>query len=229
MKNVIIPGFASDIILFKEFINNNPGTEFIDLSEYTYDEIKIKLNKVTGNNEKLNIFGWSLGSLFALRWTAENPDTVSSLFLTGATARFCEKEGYENGVSLKKLDQMIRLVSRKKEAVLMDFFNNVFEHVDNKEHYIDFLIAKSFETDHLINGLNELRDTDLLEIVKKIEVPVFIFQGKNDRITALSGAGYLNDSLKNSQLVVYNGGHSLFLENTGLCSEYWRDFLCTVN
>ena len=53
------------------FIKLHGDCSFIDNPDFSYVEVK---NKLDGLNDKLNIFGWSLGSLFALKWTLDNPD-----------------------------------------------------------------------------------------------------------------------------------------------------------
>ncbi|OHD38561.1 MAG: hypothetical protein A2086_14720, partial [Spirochaetes bacterium GWD1_27_9] len=184
MKNVIIQGFASNKFLFDDFIANFNDVVVLENNSYTYQEIEQKLNDLS-QNDKLNIFGWSLGSLFALKWTVENPDTVLSLFLTGATARFCEKEGYQNKIPQIALQKMIRLIATRKKIVLSDFYNTIFEYTKGKEKYISQLLDSAPDEKNLINGLNELLNLDLLEEVNKIQVPTLICQGQFDKTTPL--------------------------------------------
>ncbi len=228
MTKVIVPGFATNIKFFNEFISLNPDIEFISNKTNSYNEFVQKMNIISGQNEKLNIFAWSLGSLFSLKWTIENPDRINSLFLTGATARFCEKENYNNGISKNKLDQMIRLIKIKPEIVMNEFYSSLLNNVMEKEKYLSILIKNIPDNESLNNGLTELASIDLLNDLHKIKIPVFILQGNKDMITPLQGAEILNDSLKNSTLEEIDGGHSIFIEDKILCSSLWKDFLCSV-
>lgn len=227
MNKLIIPGFASNINIFDNFKTFDNKIKIIDILDHKYETFNKSMLKF--KHDKINIFGWSMGSLFALKWSLKYPEKVSSLFLTGATARFCEKEGYYNGISEKKLKQMSLLIKRKTDAVLDDFYNTILKYTDEKGKYKNILMNNHPDIESLINGLDELKNIDLLEDIVKLNVPVFIFQGKNDNITPLKGAEILNGLIPGSKLKIYKGGHCSFLENPKLCFETWNNFLCTVN
>jgi pimeloyl-ACP methyl ester carboxylesterase len=226
--NVIIPGFAVTKELFSDFIKNIDDVVCLDNSSNTYKEINDKLNDISKDETEINLFGWSMGSLFALKWTIDNPGKIRSIFLTGATARFCEKPGYENGIQQKKLEQMIRMIKIKPEIVMNDFYKTILDKVPQNSKYLEILIGNMPDKNILLNGLNELGSIDLLNDVDKIDIPVYIFQGKSDVITPLKGAEILDGLLKHSTLKAIDGGHSLFLENPKLCADEWKDFLCTT-
>ncbi len=227
--NVIIPGFAVTGELFSDFLKLIPGTNFIPNASNKYEETKARLDDLSETYGTLNLFGWSLGSLFVLKWAVENPAKVKSIFLTGATARFCEKPGYENGIMEIKLKQMVRLVRIKPAAVMTDFYSTILEMTADREKYLNILIKNMPGTESLLNGLDELAKIDMLEHAQNIEQPVFIIHGKNDSITPLKGAEHLNGLLKNSTLEAIEGGHSIFLEKPETCAASWKDFLCTIN
>jgi pimeloyl-ACP methyl ester carboxylesterase len=225
MINVIIPGFSSNASIFSDFQNFFNDVQILENRSNSYDQAGIQLAELS-KKDKLNIFGWSLGSLFALKWSAENPDKVSSIFLTGATARFTESGDYKNGIPEKMLLKMKRLLPIKKQAVMNDFYNSVLEHVKNKKEHLEILLDNMPGSESLESGLNELLNLDLLEGAARINCPVYICHGRFDRITPLYGAFYLGGIVKTSRLYVYEGGHAFFLEQPEKCSELWKELLC---
>jgi pimeloyl-[acyl-carrier protein] methyl ester esterase len=225
MKNIIIPGFSTNSKLFEDFMKFFPDAEVLENKTNSYLEIKTQLDNKS-NNEMINLFGWSLGSLFALKYSIENPGKINSIFLTGATARFTEKENYSNGINRLKLEKMARLIERKKELVMNDFYNTILDKVKDKEKHLTILKENMSDEISLANGLNELLETDLLNRVSAIKIPVFICQGKADSTTPLAGAVILHELMKNSKLYIYEIGHCFFLENPELCAEKWKELIC---
>ncbi len=233
---VIIPGFGTGKSLFKEFLKYNKETKFISIPGFSYKEAEESLLRLSEKTHKtytahgaLDIFGWSLGALFALKFAVLNPESVSSLFLTGATARFCKKTGYENGITQKKLKQMTVLIKRNKEVVMNSFYNSILKFVKNKGEYITMLCENLPDINALLTGLEELNNIDLLDCVGEIRVPVFILHGKYDRTTPPAGARILKDKIGAGVLKEPGGGHSLFIESPEMVAKEWKDFLCTIS
>ena len=122
MKNVLIPGFAVKTFLFDNLTNFKKKFIIVELKNYTYDETSALLKRLVEENGRINLSGWSLGTLYALKWTLENPHSIEKLFLTGATSLFVEKDDYKNGILPSVVERMIRLIkSGKKKLVLNDF------------------------------------------------------------------------------------------------------------
>ena len=224
MKNIIIQGFASNEFLFEKVKNSISDCIVLKNEQSSYKEAKYSLDYYSTEG-KINIFGWSLGSLFALKWTTENPSKVNSLFLTGATSRFTQTYEYENGILLENLLRMKRMIKIRTKQVLTDFYKNIFEFVENKDQVINSLLEKRISDQSLGNGLSELIEIDLLKQLSDIKVKTAIFQGDRDNTTPLYGAEIIKSKIKNSTLKVYNGGHSYFLEYPDECIENWRNFI----
>lgn len=224
MKNIIIQGFASNEFLFEKIKSNVANCIVLKNEPSSYKGAKYSLDYYSTEG-KINIFGWSLGSLFALKWTIENPSKVNSLFLTGATARFTQTNEYENGIFLDNLLRMKRMIKIRTKQVLTDFYKNIFEFVENKDQIINSLLEKNIADQSLENGLNELIDIDLLKKLSDIKVKTAVFQGERDNTTPLYGAETIKNNIKDSTLNVYKGGHCYFLEYPDECIENWRNFI----
>jgi len=62
-------------------------------------------------------------------------------------------------------------------------------------------------------GLKTLRDTDLRDDLKKINVPTLILHGKQDHICSYELAEQMKIMIKNAELIPFeNSGHALFIE-----------------
>jgi len=71
-----------------------------------------------------------------------------------------------------------------------------------------------------------LRDTDLRNELKKIEIPTLILHGKKDKICSFDLAEQTKKLIANAQLVAFEkSGHSLFLEETGKFNEELMKFV----
>jgi pimeloyl-ACP methyl ester carboxylesterase len=162
-----------------------------------------------------------MGTLFALRWTAERPESVKSLFLTGATARFCAAEGYENGIESAKLREMARLLVKNKDGVMRAFFSSFLEESSAKPAILARLMRNVPGPEILLSGLAELDGMDLLEEIPSIKARVRIVQGSRDRITPVFGAEEIAARLPGAELSVVDGNHAVFLEQPGVLEQEW--------
>lgn len=62
-------------------------------------------------------------------------------------------------------------------------------------------------------GLKTLRDADLRDDLKKIDLPTLILHGKQDHICSFDLAEQMKLAIKNSELIPFeNSGHALFIE-----------------
>lgn len=225
MKTILIPGFAIKSFIFEDFRKNLNFIDILDLKEFTYKETADALFEISENNEKIKIIGWSLGSLFALKWTIENPQFVDSLFLTGATPCFTENETYKNTIKRATVERMIKFINGgRKTIILNDFYNNCFFYVNEKEQIIKSLMEDGIEEENLINGLNELLSINLIDNLKNIKVKTTIYHGENDSITPIYGSEVLHNNISNSILIRYSGGHSYFFEKSLEAERVLKDF-----
>lgn len=226
---IIIQGFASKSFLFNEFIKYLDKVYILENKTNSYEEIENQLNNLyKEKKERFDILGWSLGSIYALNYTLNYKERVNSLFLIGATVRFIEKEGYENGIKKQTVEKMLSLLKKKRELVMKEFYNNIFQFVDNKERIIDNLLKDLQEEKVLEKGLKSLIEYDLIDKIEEIKNPIFICQGINDNITPKDGAMVIKNKTKNCNLKLVDGGHSYFLEKPEKCAELWKKFLTVI-
>jgi pimeloyl-ACP methyl ester carboxylesterase len=216
--------------MFESILDNQAEEiHYLSLGDHRFATLALQLDALALKYERLDLFGWSLGALFALRWSLMHQEKSSSLFLTGATAKFCGSAAYSGGIDPKKIEQMSRMLPLKTTRVMSDFYASAFEQVARKEELIQHCLEHLPPLDALQNGLEELMQIDLLDKLPLVQAPVFILQGDQDRITPLQGAQELQQRLANGHLHVVSGGHAPFLEVPEQVTTRWKEFLCTIH
>jgi pimeloyl-[acyl-carrier protein] methyl ester esterase len=143
----------------------------------------------------------SMGGLLAMELL---PESCKKLVLISSTARFCADGDYTCGTHEKILRRMILQLKRNPAAVLEEFYKNV--HYPHPAMQTD----PGCSQDELVAGLNYLLESDVRDKAPKIEIPVLLLHGADDRIIPHSAAEWLNDHLPDSQLRIFeNDGHAL--------------------
>jgi pimeloyl-ACP methyl ester carboxylesterase len=230
VKYILIPGFGSCNQVF-DGLKHLPDMdiELLEIGDHSSRSIFMQLEACAERYDMFALAGWSLGSLYALQWTLANPGTVSSLFLTGATARFTSRTGYDNGIDPSVPAKMLRLVKRRPQLVMDDFYNSLLKSTIEAERYHWILMENMPDGDYLATGLEALIVIDLLDSLKNISKPVYIFHGNSDTITPPTGAEILADGISGSVLEFFEGGHSPWTECPHECISRWKEFACSVN
>ena len=189
---------------------------------YNYDvhakDIKSILDKLDIKDAVLG--GFSMGGAIAIRYIANYKAAhVSKLILAGAAAPlWTQREDFPYNFTQKDVDELIALNFRDRPKLLTDFAN-IFSATENSlnegiKKWLNGigLVATAHATGQCLYAL---RDTDLREDLKKINIPTLILHGKKDKICSYQLAEQLNAGIENSQLIAFeNSGHSLFLEES---------------
>ena len=103
------------------------------------------------------------------------------------------------------------LLGKKDKKVLDSFGSSDYKQLDDKMKAI------------FVKVVNE----DLKEDAKQITIPTMIVWGKNDKETPVGMGKKFNKIIKNSRLVILNGGHYCHIENLeqycDLCMKFWEE------
>jgi len=189
---------------------------------YNYDvharDIKSILEKLDIKDAVLG--GFSMGGAIAIRYVANyHAAHISKLILAGAAAPiWTQREDFPFNFTQKDVDELIALNFRDRAKLLSDFAK-IFS---ASETSLNDGIGKWLKGIGLIatahatgQCLYALRDTDLREDIKKINIPTLILHGKKDKICSYHLAEQLNEGIEDSKLIAFeNSGHSLFLEES---------------
>ena len=180
------------------------------------DDIKIVLEKLKIENAVLG--GFSMGGAVVLHYvTKYNSAHISKLALFGAAApSWIQRPGYAFGLPEEGAKAFIELTKKDRQQVL-DNFDKAMPATENSlsKSTASWLRsineeASPFAATESIKALSEL---DLRPSLGKIQIPVAIFHGTQDKLCDFSLAEQLNKGIRNSFIVKFeNSGHALFVE-----------------
>lgn len=135
----------------------------------------------------------------------------------------CDGAGLKEKFSLSKSFKIFKYKFIKK---MVNFFK-LDKSILNKYGSSDYKNLPENMKKTFINIVNK----DLTNYFKTIKGDVLIYWGKNDDITPLYMAKKLKKLIKNSNLIIENGGHFCYLENDfsfcNLVLEFFKGDLCT--
>jgi pimeloyl-[acyl-carrier protein] methyl ester esterase len=174
------------------------------------------------------VVGWSAGGIVALEVVCKNPQSSAGLVLIGTTPKFCSGDGYPWGVAPRNVRAMILEIKRDPRAVLDRFFQDVsWPTVESESCRNEKVIAAChIGIKRLVQGLEYLRRTDLRSQLKKLEIPILIIHGREDRIVPWQAGAWLNDSLPNSRIIIHEGvGHDIPERRPVVLASQIREFL----
>lgn len=196
-------------------LSDKPG------GKYNYDvfadDIKVVLDKL--KIENATIGGFSMGGATVIHYVAKyDAAHVSKLALFGAAAPvWTKKADFNYGFWTKEdVDGLINLNNTNRPQLLANF-GVIFSANETSVSpgYGAWLgtIQAQASPYAMAQGLKTLRDSDLREDLKKINVPTLILHGKLDKICSYDLAEQMHEGIKNSTLVAFEkSGHALFIE-----------------
>ena len=146
----------------------------------------------------------SMGGLIAIE---RLPQCCKKLVLLSATACFCKRADYMHGTDSRVIKRMVRRLDKDPKTLIDKFFMNV--HSPQKPSRQKKENAE-LDINGLKDGLYYLKETDLRKLIPRIEIPILIMHGKDDKIIPIGAAEWLDENLQKSELIIYEGmGHAL--------------------
>ncbi|OXA78411.1 Pimeloyl-ACP methyl ester carboxylesterase [Flavobacterium aquidurense] len=181
------------------------------------DDIKVVLDKLKIENATLG--GFSMGGGIVIHYTAKyNAAHISKLALFGAAAPIWTKRADFNfGFWTKEDVNGLIELNNTNRPQLFDNFGKIFpaNETSVSPGLGNWLGAIQGQSSFYATAecLKALRDTDLREDLKKINVPTLILHGKLDKICSYELAEQMHANIKNSTLIpLEKSGHALFIE-----------------
>jgi non-heme chloroperoxidase len=188
--------------------------------KYNYDvfadDLKIVLEELDIKNALL--IGFSTGASVAIRFAVRyNSAHINKLALFSAAAPFlADRDGPVSTTLKEHVDRFIELIN----SDLPEFFKSFTQLCTGRNHFaaanITQWVSNSYERASayaIEQSLLLLRDADLYNDLKEINVYTAIFHGTKDRIFPFSLAERLYDAIPRAYFVPFeNSGHSFFLE-----------------
>lgn len=191
-------------------------------SAYDYDVHALDIKRVLTKLEIKDavLVGFSMGGAIGIRFVAQDQGAhVCALVLTGAAAPiWTQRENFPFNLPTSVVDALIKQCHQDRPQLLADFAK-IFAATETSlnagiGNWLNGmgLNASPYAT---AQCLIALRDTDLREDLRKINIPTLIMHGKKDKICSYSLAEQMETSIDNSKLIAFEeSGHALFLEET---------------
>lgn len=198
-------------------------------SPFTLDAIVDELSAQF--DEPVNVCGWSLGGLIALRWGQLAPRQVRRLALVASTPCFTEREDWLFGMSADSLRQFAAELERGHVATLRRFLALQMRGSVNERELLADLRTRLFsrgepDVGALRGGLEILRDVDLRAELPAIRQPALLIAGERDKLTVPEASFYMAQTLVDARVVEIAGAaHALFLSHPEAFVGQITDFL----
>lgn len=180
--------------------------------------------------EPLNVCGWSLGGLIALRWALRQPQQVNRLVMLASTPCFVQRAAWPCAMAAETLAEFAAALQQNYAQTLRRF---LALQVRGSEHERELLAAlrtalfSRGEPDAaaLQAGLSMLRDCDLRSALPEVKQAMLVIAGERDTLTPPQAAQYLATHSANAQLAVIRGAaHAPFLSHSEEIVEHLKRF-----
>ena len=226
IPSVFIHGVGLDQQMWKPQINSlnefstltydllgHGKSELID-NEVSLDDFSSQLKSLLDflNIKKINLIGFSLGSLIAIDFTTKFKEYLNTLTLMGTTYQRTDEE---RSRVLDRFEQAKLNKPISRQALKRWFSDKYLD--ENPEIYIEFMnILNKKPKDHN-NFLKAYKlfvnHRDDIELIKKIETKTLIMTGSDDPGSTVAMSESLSKVLVNSKFVeVKNGKHLCSIE-----------------
>ncbi len=176
--------------------------------------------------EKAIVAGLSMGGYIALNAIQKNPDRFAGLLLCDTQCGADSAEGKEKRKKTIDFIQRHGLTVYAQESLKNLFAPASLERKMNEVLFIEEIILKS-KAENICLTLQALADRkEACSSLKKINTPVAILVGQEDKVTTPETAEKMHKSIKGSTLhIIEEAGHLSNLENPEKFNELVLEFL----
>jgi len=187
---------------FNIFLLDLPGFDFQIEKPYNFDDyIQFLESKINLNNYYL--LGHSFGGALSLLYSLKHPEKIKKLILYNPA--IIREENLKIKIS-QFLSQIFKKVKNKLPSKISYFIRKLYYRFFIKSY--DYFLSD----ENLKETFRQIRK-DLQEEARNLKVKTVLIWGKKDKITPLKHGKKLNQIIKDSTLVIVEGGHSFHKEN----------------
>ena len=186
-------------------------------STYKLDELIELLMPHIPKNAML--LGWSMGGLIAQGLALKYPDHLEKLILLSSNAQFVADDNWPNAMQRNVLDgfmgDLVENFSRTLQVFLM-LQAQGGDHVRETVRQLKTTLYAHGEPDEaaLRGGLLLLKNTRFVSQLSEFKLPVYLLNGRLDRIVPLPAAEAMLKKIPRSKLHVFeNASHAPFISH----------------
>jgi pimeloyl-ACP methyl ester carboxylesterase len=211
----------------RSFGYSEPGGGHFTIDTHVSDLISI-IDSI--KLEKPVICGLSMGGYIALRAL----ELYQSKF-RGAVLSDTKSEADNNPARIKRSEQIQQIKSGGRDQFTENFIKGALSEANfnEKPELAEFLKKMiGWQKDEAITGalLTLAARTDTTEFLERLEIPVMVIVGREDKLTPPEFSKIIYGKTKNSELkIISNSGHFPNMENPGEFNKEVIEFLNEVN
>jgi pimeloyl-[acyl-carrier protein] methyl ester esterase len=180
--------------------------------------------------ERAHWLGWSLGATVALYIARHYPQRVLSVTLLAGSARFTQAGHWPHAMEQAVFAMFTQGLIEDYYATVLRFLGLQTWGLPNARQVLKQLqeaLAQCAEPDRraLMAGLIILRDTDLLDALPCLGVPLLVMLGGRDRLVPSAAGSAMVALADHAEYCLIEGaGHIPFITHADLCRERLQDF-----
>ena len=192
---VFLHGWGMSKAIFKPFVDaclNDKDVLLLDLPGYGDDEwigdFDAQVDQLFNQIPKgSHLIAWSMGGLYALRLTSLFPNHLSRLTMVCSTPCFAQKNGFNNALTKKILNQFSeQLVLDRKKTISRFLLLQLHGQTNSKEiarNIRERVLERSNVKEGVLEfGLKCLKEIDCRDDLRKCKVPTQFVLGQRDRL-----------------------------------------------
>jgi pimeloyl-[acyl-carrier protein] methyl ester esterase len=212
------------------------GRSYRTNSGFTLKDLAIEILEQLDfpEDKKVHWLGWSLGGLLACTIAALSPNQVASLTLVATNLCFTRTDDWPHAMNRDTLEEFASFLMQQPEDTLNQFLGlQVYGQTKARETLKELrqhiLNQPSAELEALKAGLDILLESDLRQIVKKIQNPVLMISGEKDRLvppTSQAESSHLFPQA--SSQIIKDAGHAVFISQHELFMKTLSEFINNV-
>lgn len=207
------------------------GNSDVTYTGYNYNQFATDLYHVICSLNLCNfdLLGFSMGGAIVTRYIKKyNGYKVRKLcLLDAAVPSYCKSYSNPYGQSIEDTNKLISLGLNDRPA-LNEYFGSIFFYNEPSKAFKEWFQNLNNSASGLgeINSLIALRDENVFDDLKYINVPTGIFHGKEDKICPYNMAEIMNKNIRGSTLYSFEkAGHGAFYEVKDKVNECLIQFL----
>ncbi|MGI5821882.1 MAG: alpha/beta hydrolase [Acholeplasmataceae bacterium] len=208
-------------VIFVDFFDQGQTDKLVG-ENYNHD-IQIELIRELMHHlelEKASITGLSYGANIALGFSVKYPDLVEKLVVYSAaswTSPWLKNSGESwNKAALTKDGELYMSVTFAN-IYSPNFMEKNMEWMNNRKNTVINYFNSPGVLERMVRLTNSSESYNVRNKLKNIKSPTLIITGKQDYITSVEEAKYLNDHIPNSDLILIEGtGHTVVYEKPHL-------------